>query len=85
MPTSTLTSKGQTTIPKAIREALDLHPGDRLDFTLEADGRVVLRPATIDITALDGLVDRSGRVPVSVDEMRDVVADAARDAFERSV
>lgn len=85
MPTSTLTSKGQTTIPKAIREALDLHPGDRLDFTLEDDGRVVLRPATTDITALDGLVDRSDRAPVSVDAMRDAVADAARDAFERSV
>lgn len=39
MPTSTITSKGQTTVPKEIREALDLEPGDKL--TWEVDGRRV--------------------------------------------
>ncbi|MGH9519503.1 MAG: AbrB/MazE/SpoVT family DNA-binding domain-containing protein [Terriglobales bacterium] len=32
---STLTSKGQTTIPRQLRQALELHPGDRLEFVLE--------------------------------------------------
>ncbi|MFB6249310.1 MAG: AbrB/MazE/SpoVT family DNA-binding domain-containing protein, partial [Salinibacter sp.] len=44
MPTTTLTSRGQTTIPKSIREALQLRPGDRVEFILEGD-QVVLRRA----------------------------------------
>ena len=40
---STLTSKGQITLPIELRRRWDLKPGDRLDFTLEVDGRVVVR------------------------------------------
>ena len=43
---STLTSKGQTTVPKPIREQLRLEAGAEMDWTLEADGTVTLRPAT---------------------------------------
>jgi AbrB family looped-hinge helix DNA binding protein len=47
MPTSTITSKGQTTVPKEIREALDLGPGDKLTWEING-GRVAVtteRPA----------------------------------------
>jgi len=47
MPTSTMTSKGQTTVPKEIREALDLGPGDKLTWEVNG-GRVAVtteRPA----------------------------------------
>lgn len=40
---STLTSKGQITLPVELRRQWGLRAGDRLDFTLEADGRVVVR------------------------------------------
>ncbi len=40
---STLTSKGQITLPVELRRRWGLKPGDRLDFSLEADGRVVVR------------------------------------------
>ena len=39
-----ITVKGQVTIPKAIRDRLGLKPGGRVDFVVEPDGRVVLRP-----------------------------------------
>lgn len=45
MPTSTLTSKGQVTISKKIRERLGLETGDRLSFDLDADGRLTVEPA----------------------------------------
>ena len=44
MPT-TLTVKGQVTIPKQIRDSLDLQPGTRLEFTVNGDGEVVLQRA----------------------------------------
>jgi len=47
MPTSTITSKGQTTVPKEVRDALDLEPGDKLSWEVRG-GRVAVstdRPA----------------------------------------
>lgn len=40
---TTLTSKGQVTIPKPIRDALNLAPGSRVDFAVNADGDIVIR------------------------------------------
>ncbi|QTD45081.1 AbrB/MazE/SpoVT family DNA-binding domain-containing protein [Ottowia testudinis] len=42
---STITVKGQVTVPKPIRDALGLTPGSRVDFDLDEQGRVVLRRA----------------------------------------
>ena len=52
MPTATMSSKGQTVIPKAIRERLGLQPGDAVDFVVQDDGDVVLRPALEDVRRL---------------------------------
>ena len=57
----TLTSKGQTTIPKPIRDHLGLQAGDQLDFVIEPDGRVTLRPATSDVMDLAGLLRRKDK------------------------
>ena len=46
MITSKLTSKAQTTIPQAVRTALDLKPGDELAYVIER-GRVVLAKAAL--------------------------------------
>jgi AbrB family looped-hinge helix DNA binding protein len=68
MSTSTLTSKGQTTIPKDVRKRLNLHPGDRLEFVIDEDGRVLVLPASIDASELAGMLKPPVR-PVSVEEM----------------
>lgn len=73
MPTATLTSKGQTVIPKAIRDHLGLQPGDSLDFVVQDSGEVLIRPATEDIRRLKGLLHRAGRLPVSVREMNQAI------------
>jgi antitoxin PrlF len=62
MPTATVTSKGQLTLPKEIRERLGLHKGDRVEFRADRTGRVWVEPATQDLMALRGLfgpVDRA--------------------------
>lgn len=66
MPKTTMTSKGQVTIPKAVREVLRLDMGDEVDCTLTADGAVVLRPRRSAVDALFGAVAYDGAtVPVA--------------------
>jgi len=73
---STITSKGQTTIPGEIRRHLKLKPGDRLEFLVEPDGKVILVPATVDAGELKGLLAPAPR-RVSVEEMDIAVRKAA--------
>jgi antitoxin PrlF len=73
MPSATLTSKGQLTLPKAIRDRLRLGAGDRVDFVVRDDGTVVLRPVTVDVREIKGLLHRKGLKPLSVEEMDAVI------------
>lgn len=72
---SAITSKGQATIPKAIRDHLRLKPGDRIKFFVHPDGSVVLLPK-IPVSALRGVVTPLGRT-VSLDEMAEAAAAGA--------
>jgi AbrB family looped-hinge helix DNA binding protein len=69
MPTATITSKGQITIPKSIREFLKVKAGDQLDFVIADDGQVLVRPGTVSVHELKGLLHRPGRRPVTLAEM----------------
>ena len=73
MPTATVTSKGQTTIPKEIRDYLKLHPGGKADFITGDDGTVTLVPAMLDVMDLKAVLHRKGMKAVSVEEMKAVV------------
>jgi len=74
MNTSTITSKGQTTIPRDIRERLGLSAGDRVEYVVEPDGRIVLLPATRHIHDLAGILQhRAPRRPVTLEEMDEAV------------
>jgi antitoxin PrlF len=66
---ATLTSKGQTTIPKEIRDSLGIKPGDRMTFTLMPDGTVILRVKSKSIMELAGVLHKKGRKPVSIEQM----------------
>jgi len=66
---STLTSKGQTTVPKAIRDSLRLKPGDRITFTPLPDGTVLMRVKNKSVMSLAGSLRRRGRKALSVDEL----------------
>jgi AbrB family looped-hinge helix DNA binding protein len=78
---STITVKGQATIPKAIREHLRLKPGDRVKSFVHPDGSVVLLPKR-PVSALRGIV-KAGRRPVSVEDMNEAAIAGAVDADPR--
>lgn len=64
---ATLTSKGQTTIPKAIRDSLGMKPGDRMTFTLMPDATVVMRVKNKRLADIAGALYKKGRKPLSVE------------------
>ncbi len=73
MSTATITSKGQTTIPHQIRDYLGLHTGDKLEFSIEENGKVVLRPLTRDVSALKGLLPKPKK-KVTIEQMNEAIA-----------
>ena len=78
---SAITVKGQATIPKPIRERLNLKPGDRVKFFMHPDGSVVLLPK-LPASALRGIVP-PGQRPVTPEEMTETVAIGAAGVKER--
>jgi len=79
MPISTLTSKGQTTIPKEIRDKLDLKPGDRIYYSVEENNRVVLRVQNKSLAKLAGIFYDPNRKSVSIEEMNEAMEKAVAD------
>jgi len=69
MARSSLSTKGQLVVPKAIRERLGLHAGDKVDFIVQDNGDVVLRPATVDIRSLKGCLKPPKGKVVSLKDM----------------
>jgi antitoxin PrlF len=68
MAKATVTSKGQITIPVAVREKLGLASGDRVEFVEVSPGEFTLKAATEDVRSLKGMVRRPARA-VSISAM----------------
>ena len=68
MASATITSKGQTTVPKVIRDGLRLKPGDRVEFVLLDDGTALMVPATVLLTDLWDVLP-APKKSVSIDDM----------------
>ncbi len=77
MPHSTVTRKGQTTIPGEIRKALQIKPGDKLQYAVEGDHATIrVHPGT---RALKGALASKKGKKMSFGEIREAAAKAARD------
>jgi len=81
MPTATLTTKGQITIPKPVRDALGIRTGDRVHFQIEGEGRVILKAATLDVSKLEGILHRRGMKAITVEEMNQSIRKRFRKAL----
>ena len=69
MATSTLTTKGQVTIPLDVRQRLGLDAGDRIEFVEIENGVFAIKPAIDDVRSLKGLL-RKPKKPVSIEDMK---------------
>lgn len=69
MSETTLTSKGQVTVPREIRDRLGLVSGDKLTFTLLSDGTVIMRAKTRRLLDVAGSLTRPGQPKVTVEQM----------------
>lgn len=74
MPTATLTSKGQITVPQAVRHALGLHTGTKIDFVPVAGGGFKVVPLRNEAPTLKGRFAGRVRKPVTVEAMDDAIA-----------
>jgi AbrB family looped-hinge helix DNA binding protein len=86
MPTATMTSKGQITIPIKVRKALGLKPGVRIDFYEVEDGEYVIRPKTGSIMEMEGCFQKLGYKPSAgnaptIEEMDQAVRDAVAENY----
>jgi antitoxin PrlF len=83
MPTATVTSKRQITIPAETCRELRIVPGTKIDFVKNSAGETVIRPKAGDIRSLRGIVRYAGP-PVSVEDMKNAVGEAIAEDFRRS-
>ena len=75
MSVATITTKGQVTIPKAVRDSLKLDAGDRIEFIITAGGEARIRPISKKVDDLFGKLCKPGREAVSVEEMDAAIAE----------
>lgn len=75
MATATITSKGQVTIPKKIRDKLGLQAGDHLNFDIDSEGKIIIQPEKKDTDTAYGILQRDNQETLTIEEMDSGVAE----------
>lgn len=83
MATATITSKGQVTIPKKIRDKLGLKPGDKINFELNEQGKLEVSTKTYSIMDTAGILYRPGQKAKTIKEMNEGVAEYFREKYKK--
>jgi antitoxin PrlF len=81
MALAILTSKGQVTIPKQVRDSLQLHSGDKVEFVITEKREALLRPITKKVDDVFGRLYKPGRKPVSIEKMNDGIRHKMQENF----
>ncbi|MFQ4142622.1 AbrB/MazE/SpoVT family DNA-binding domain-containing protein [Chlorogloeopsis sp. ULAP02] len=79
MASATITTKGQVTIPKEIRDYLHLDAGSKVDFVINEDGTVKLIPLNVPLKSLSGILHRPDMTAATLEEMEEAIRDGASD------
>ncbi len=78
MKSATITTKGQITIPKEIRDYLKLEIGSKIGFVIDENGTVKVIPLNVPVTALSGMLRRPGTA-ATIEDMESAIAQGASD------
>jgi len=80
MPFATMTSKGQITIPRSIRNRFHLGAGNRLEFRVTKEGDIKLSPVVLTVDEVFGVLKRPGKRKFTVEQMDRALAKRFRDS-----
>ena len=81
MTTATITTKGQITIPKAIRDSLMLSAGDKIEFVVIDKREALIRPVSKKVDEVFGLLHKRARKVISVEEMNKRIRQKLKEHF----
>jgi AbrB family looped-hinge helix DNA binding protein len=84
MPTATMTSKGQITIPIELRKTMGLGSGDKIDFYEVEAGQFRMVPRTASIRDLKGCIPKLDHI-VTIEEMNQAIRDGAAASYLKSI
>ena len=82
MTLATLTTKGQLTIPKKIRESLKLHRGDKVEFIITQNREAIIRPISKKVDEIFCKLHNSTRKPVSIEGIDNAIRNRMKDKFK---
>ena len=82
MTLATITTKGQVTIPKAVRDYLRLHTGDKIEFVVTNNRVALLRPISKKVDDIFGKLHKPNRKAISTGEMDAVIRRKMKDSFQ---
>jgi len=82
MALATLTSKGQVTIPKKIRESLKLQSGDKIEIVVTKEGEAIIRPVSKKVDDLFCRLQKPGQTPVSLEVIDNAIGKRMKDKFQ---
>ncbi len=83
---TTLTTKGQATIPKGVRDHLNLKPGDKVEFVFSEKGEVLLKGRGHSLLDLFGMLKGKGNLkePLTVEQMHEEVQEVVHEKFKQA-
>jgi AbrB family looped-hinge helix DNA binding protein len=81
MALATITTKGQVTIPKSVRDSLMLSTGDQIEFVVTDKREALIRPISKKVDEVFGILHKPGRKTVSVEEMDATIRQKMKDNF----
>lgn len=82
MALTTLSTKGQVTIPKKIRDSLKLHTGDKIEIIVTEKREAIIRPVSKKVDDIFGKLHKPERKAVSLDAMNDAIRARMKDKFK---
>lgn len=81
MTLATLTTKGQVTIPKQVREALKLHAGDRIEITVTEKNEAIIAPVSKKLDDVYGKLYKKGRKAISINDMDKAIKNRMKEKY----